>query len=191
MNTKKFFKDRKTFKNLSYNGYTLCHEVAYTLEGRKGEFVSSFLEIGDALDFIGSIDCKSVDAKEIFDKYKEQYSEANAGKILKEIPKVKDQFTPDQSKELDRVFAPVSDFEKITSGICKVLTEKDKRYGSSALNPLNVFNGKTRVGQRADDKVARIANSPELRKNDVCDLIGYLILMCKENNWMDFSDQID
>jgi hypothetical protein len=85
----------------------------------------------------------------------------------------------------------MNDFEKITASLAKVLTEKNKRYGNSALNPINVFNGKSKVGQRADDKLSRIQNSPELRKNDVCDLLGYLILICKENNWTDFDDQID
>lgn len=85
----------------------------------------------------------------------------------------------------------MNDFEQITSSIAKVLAEKNKRYGNSALNPINVFNGKSKVGQRADDKISRIQNSPELRKNDICDLIGYLILMCKENGWTDFDDQID
>lgn len=84
-----------------------------------------------------------------------------------------------------------NDFDKICSGLAKVLTEKNKLYGNSALNPIEVFNGKSKVGQRADDKLSRIQNSPTLRKNDVCDLIGYLILICKENNWTDFTDQID
>lgn len=82
-------------------------------------------------------------------------------------------------------------FQQITDSIAKVLTEKNKRYGNSALNPINVFNGKSKVGQRADDKIARIANSPTLRKNDVVDLLGYLVLMCEENEWYDFTDQID
>jgi hypothetical protein len=82
-------------------------------------------------------------------------------------------------------------FQQITDSLAKVLMEKNKRYGNSALNPIHVFNGKSKVGQRADDKISRIANSEQLRKNDVCDLIGYLILMCQENGWTNFDDQID
>jgi hypothetical protein len=82
-------------------------------------------------------------------------------------------------------------FQQIAASMAKVLTEKNKRYGNSALNPINVFNGKTKVGQRADDKISRIANSDTLRKNDIADLIGYLFLMCAENEWLDFTDQID
>jgi len=82
-------------------------------------------------------------------------------------------------------------FHEILRSVGDVLTEKNKRYGSSALNPIKVFEGKSMVGQRADDKISRIKNSDVLRKNDICDLIGYLTLMCKENGWTDFSDQID
>lgn len=93
--------------------------------------------------------------------------------------------------EAIKAFEPGNDFEKIAAGIAEVLTEKNKRYGNSALKPINVFNGKSKVGQRADDKVSRIQNSPVLRKNDVADLIGYLFLICQENNWTCFKDQID
>lgn len=79
----------------------------------------------------------------------------------------------------------------IAEGITAILTEKNKRYGNSALNPINVFTGKSKVGQRADDKLARLKNSEVLRKNDVADLIGYLFLICHENDWTDFTDQID
>lgn len=74
-------------------------------------------------------------------------------------------------------------FGEILEGIGEMLTEKNKRYGSSALDPLYIFNGKTKVGQRMDDKLARIKNSETLRLNDVADLMGYLTLVCKENNW--------
>lgn len=87
--------------------------------------------------------------------------------------------------------APVNEFQTICNSLAEVLTAKNIRYGNSALNPIEVFNGKTKVGQRADDKLSRIKFSDTLRKNDVCDLIGYLILICKENDWKDFTDQID
>lgn len=79
-------------------------------------------------------------------------------------------------------------FQEIANAAVKLLEYKNKHYGNSALNPIEVFNGKSKVGQRADDKLSRIKNSPILRKADVIDLLGYLILMCKENNWSDFSE---
>src|SRR5690606_36495851 len=79
-------------------------------------------------------------------------------------------------------------FQTIADAAVRLLEYKNKHYGNSALNPIEVFNGKTKVGQRADDKLSRIKNHPTLRKADVIDLLGYLILMCKENGWSDFSE---
>lgn len=81
-----------------------------------------------------------------------------------------------------------SDFKQITDSISDLLDYKNKKYGNSALEPLNIFTNKCKVGQRLDDKLARVKNSSELKKNDVADLIGYLILTCKENNWTNFDE---
>lgn len=82
---------------------------------------------------------------------------------------------------------------KICSSIEKTLIEKNKRYGNSALEPINIFSkadSNQGILQRLDDKLMRIKNSSELRKNDVFDVIGYLTLLSVQNNW-DFNDQID
>jgi len=84
--------------------------------------------------------------------------------------------------------------EQICINIGKVLIEKNKRYGNSALEPLNIFGKldiKEGIKQRLDDKLSRIKNSTEHRKNDVFDLIGYLILYCEANDWVDFQEQLD
>ena len=44
---------------------------------------------------------------------------------------------------------------------------------------------------RLDDKVKRVKNSKELRKNDIIDLTGYLVLLCIEKDWLNFDDLID
>lgn len=82
-------------------------------------------------------------------------------------------------------------FKTITDSIASLLEYKNDKYGNSALEPLNIFQGKCKAGQRLDDKLARVKNSETLSKNDVSDLIGYLILTCKENNWSNFDDQKD
>lgn len=82
-------------------------------------------------------------------------------------------------------------FDKAYASLAKMQNEKDKRYGESALKPLTIFTGKTKVADRLHDKLNRISNSDVLRKNDVADLIGYLMLVCKENGWDDFNDLID
>ena len=81
-----------------------------------------------------------------------------------------------------------NDFKKITDSIASILSYKNNKYGNSALNPISVFNGKSKVGQRADDKISRIQNSEKLQKNDVADLLGYLILICQENGWDNFDE---
>jgi hypothetical protein len=85
---------------------------------------------------------------------------------------------------------------KVCDEIKALLLEKNKRYGDSALNPLCVFSG-ARLGAedsiciRLDDKIKRIMNSQEHRKNDIADLIGYLILLCCSKEWVTFNELID
>jgi hypothetical protein len=74
-------------------------------------------------------------------------------------------------------------FKEVTEGICELLTEKDKRYGSFIETPLEIFEGKCASGRDIDKKLSRIKNADELRLNDVADTIGYLILAMKEKNW--------
>jgi hypothetical protein len=95
------------------------------------------------------------------------------------------QLTPEEFHSLEE---GEQGFRQITDSILSLLEYKNRQYGGSSLDPINVFSGKTKVGQRADDKVSRIKNSDVLRKNDVVDLIGYLILMCKENSWTNFDE---
>lgn len=61
-----------------------------------------------------------------------------------------------------------------------VLLEKNKRYGDSALKPIRVFSkldASEGILIRLDDKLSRIRNSGQWRTNDVCDMIGYLVLL--------------
>ncbi len=74
------------------------------------------------------------------------------------------------------------------------LLEKNKRYGNSALEPIGFFSKlspKEGIKLRLDDKVKRIKNSSELRKNDTVDLMGYLLLLCVSEDWTDFKDLLD
>lgn len=89
---------------------------------------------------------------------------------------------------IDGIKVNKSEFKKITDSISSLLDYKNMKYGNSALEPLSIFQGKTKVGQRIDDKLARVKNNESLQKNDVADIIGYLILVCKENNWNNFDE---
>ena len=82
----------------------------------------------------------------------------------------------------------------ITASLNSLLKEKNKRYGNAALEPLGIFSkldGSQGIGVRLDDKLSRIKNSHTLRRNDVADIMGYLVLLCAANDWIDFSDLID
>ena len=84
--------------------------------------------------------------------------------------------------------------EQVCSNLANFLKEKNKNYGDSATSPLNIFTGKTEplgIGVRIDDKLSRIKNSEELRKNDVSDLLGYLVLLCASNSWLSFNELAD
>ena len=70
-------------------------------------------------------------------------------------------------------------------GIGKMVVEKNKRYGNSALDPLNIFAKHVKQFDdpimknmlvRLDEKLNRIKNADELRDNDMLDIAGYFAL---------------
>jgi hypothetical protein len=85
--------------------------------------------------------------------------------------------------------------EQTAASLTALLLEKNRRYGDSALNPPRVFAKSPEPGAnicaRLDDKLGRIANAETLRKNDVADLMGYLVLLCVAQGWTDFSELLD
>lgn len=90
-------------------------------------------------------------------------------------------------KSLKSTLTKKGEFDDILDSLKRLLNHKNKQYGNSALQPMNVFSGKCKVGQRIDDKLARVANSKELRTNDLVDILGYLVLVCKEKGWDNFD----
>jgi len=101
----------------------------------------------------------------------------------------------------DCIIQPETMQEKITKtcdGMARLLIGKNERYGNSALEPLRVFSQADPAAGilvRLDDKLSRIKyasnNDKPLRKNDIIDMIGYLILYCVKQGWTDFDDLID
>lgn len=83
--------------------------------------------------------------------------------------------------------------DKITTGLNDLLQEKNKRYGDSALEPLEgiKYTAEDGIKIRLADKVKRIINSEDLRKNDISDVMGYLVLLCADKDWLSFNDLID
>lgn len=82
---------------------------------------------------------------------------------------------------------------KITDSLKEFLQEKNKRYGDSALDPLEgiKYTVEDGIKIRLSDKVKRIINSDDLRKNDVLDILGYIILLCIHKDWLNFKELID
>jgi len=83
---------------------------------------------------------------------------------------------------------------QVCKSLAKFLYVKDGRYGSSISEPIHVFakgSSDDLLYARIDDKINRIRNSEELRKNDVVDLMGYLVWVCIKKGWFSFRDLID
>lgn len=79
-------------------------------------------------------------------------------------------------------------------GIRDLVLTKNDRYKNSALDPVRIFSlepNDVGIRVRLDDKLSRIQRTDSLRKNDVADLIGYLVLLCVSEGWTDFSDLVD
>lgn len=86
------------------------------------------------------------------------------------------------------------DIAAVFDSMRDLVLEKNRRYGDSALAPRRCFSkldSEQGILIRLDDKLNRIENSGELRKNDIADLIGYLSLLCVAQGWTDFSELID
>ena len=114
----------------------------------------------------------------------EEISHENYEIVIYNISWFRNQFP----KRFKTIETTQPDFSKITSSLADLLKYKNGKYGNAALEPLNIFSGKSKVGQRLDDKLARVKNSKDLAKNDIVDLLGYLVLVCEENDWRDFSE---
>jgi len=91
----------------------------------------------------------------------------------------------------------IEEFFKNMNGF---LQGKNIKYGNSAFNPLGIFSKfvqseKNQAIQmcliRIDDKLNRIKNGSQLRKNDVIDLQGYLAILSILKDWTNLEDLQD
>jgi hypothetical protein len=74
------------------------------------------------------------------------------------------------------------------------LKEKNRRYGDSAIAPIKIFtksDAGSQICNRLDDKLSRIKNSSDLKKNDLADIFGYTALLLIEKGWIEFDDLLD
>jgi hypothetical protein len=73
-----------------------------------------------------------------------------------------------------------SEVDSVLTEIGKMLVDKNRKYGDSALNPKRIFATSSTVeliNVRIDDKLSRIASGQADETEDAeFDLIGYLVL---------------
>lgn len=87
-----------------------------------------------------------------------------------------------------------SQIDTVLTNFGEFLKTKNLRYGDSALKPKGIFSKEDPVSQicvRLDDKISRVQTSSALRKNDVADICGYIVLLMIQNGWTTFDDLLD
>jgi len=80
--------------------------------------------------------------------------------------------------------------KQVTNQLQELLIKKNRAYGNSALEPLNVFSQQNAVDSlcaRLDDKLSRIKNKGlnDKTEDTLFDLAGYLILLIIAKNEQD------
>tara|TARA_R100000544_G_C2227487_1_gene61966 strand:+ start:6375 stop:6707 length:333 start_codon:yes stop_codon:yes gene_type:complete len=84
-------------------------------------------------------------------------------------------------KFAEKNLTTIQEAKYILDSIYKMLDEKNKAYGDSALNPIRLFSradAQEAIRVRIDDKLSRIKNQ-DIHDNEdsISDLIGYLVLL--------------
>jgi len=83
---------------------------------------------------------------------------------------------------------------KVYEGLKALQLIKNELYNDSALRPLGIFckdSSDIQIRSRLDDKLSRVKNSTELRRNDCADIIGYVVLLMISEGWTEFEDLVD
>lgn len=144
------------------------------MRGSTKEIWSILCQIDDHVDFIAKKLSKVEDAIE------------RQENRLDEIMNKKDYTTTIAQSEHPLI-------KETLSSLHDFLQEKNRRYGSSVMEPLEGTEISAEMGikVRLADKVKRVINSKELRKNDVVDILGYMVFLCIVNDWTNFDDLID
>jgi hypothetical protein len=87
----------------------------------------------------------------------------------------------DTSKYISKDLDTIEEVKYILNDLYKMLDEKNKAYGDSALNPIRLFSradAQEALRVRIDDKLSRIKNqSLNDNEDSIIDLIGYLVLL--------------
>ena len=114
------------------------------------------------------------------------------GEDKAEIQRLQQLLDEEQEAYINEIFDEDSEFQikEVTNQLQELLIKKNRAYGNSALEPLNVFSKQNAVDSlcaRIDDKLSRIKNKGinDKTEDTLFDLAGYLILLIIAKNEQD------
>lgn len=116
------------------------------------------------------------------------------GEDKAEIQRLQQLLNEEEEAYINEIFDEESDSEfqikEVTNQLQELLIKKNRAYGNSALEPLNVFSKQNAVDSlcaRLDDKLSRIKNKGlnDKTEDTLFDLAGYLILLIIAKNEQD------
>ena len=116
------------------------------------------------------------------------------GEDKAEIQRLQQLLDEEETYRINEIFDGESDSEfqikEVTNQLQELLIKKNRAYGNSALEPLNIFSNQNAVDSlcaRLDDKLSRIKNKGlnDKTEDTLFDLAGYLVLLIIAKNEQD------
>jgi hypothetical protein len=107
-----------------------------------------------------------------------------------EIQRLQQLLNEEEAYRIDEESDSEFQIKEVTNQLQELLIKKNRAYGNSALEPLNVFSSQNAVDSlcaRLDDKLSRIKNKGlnDKTEDTLFDLAGYLILLIIAKNEQD------
>jgi len=107
-----------------------------------------------------------------------------------EIQRLQQLLDEEEAYRIDEESDSEFQIKEVTNQLQELLIKKNRAYGNSALEPLNVFSEQNAVDSlcaRLDDKLSRIKNKGlnDKTEDTLFDLAGYLILLIIAKNEQD------
>ena len=107
-----------------------------------------------------------------------------------EIQRLQQLLNEEEAYRIDKESGSEFQIKEVTNQLQELLIKKNRAYGNSALEPLNVFSSQNAVDSlcaRLDDKLSRIKNKGlnDKTEDTLFDLAGYLILLIIAKNEQD------
>lgn len=107
-----------------------------------------------------------------------------------EIQRLQQLLNEEEAYRIDKESDSEFQIKEVTNQLQELLIKKNRAYGNSALEPLNVFSSQNAVDSlcaRLDDKLSRIKNKGlnDKTEDTLFDLAGYLILLIIAKNEQD------